>query len=115
MTNNAPILPFQEAQLRKALEALQSVRVERETYLRLLICLVRAFLEKMEVVEVEGNVAVKRADFDAVPSHFTLGVRHTIAKPAEGEEGPDEDVYVLVVGEREAQSVVVPTGPRLIT
>lgn len=111
---------FDEVGARRAIEQL---RVEKETWVRVATCLANQVRAGAAVLSVGGHVAVRRSEMEAVPSVCRVELRGARVadepKEVNGVEvsGPEEDVIVVVVLPKEGGSngkVLAPSAPRLV-
>lgn len=105
------------AEIRQLQQNVAALMADREQYARLVVLLARYVVDGGKAKIIGGHVAVDRADFEGVPTRWTLALMPAKVKPAEAaEDAPSEDVIVVKVDPKatEANGVLAPQKPRII-
>lgn len=87
-----------EAQLNQARGVAQRAVTERETWVRVAVCLARAILDAKPIRLVNGNLVIMRTDLENVPKAWQVGLAP--AKVSEENDPPDvepKDALMVVV------------------
>ena len=93
-----------EARLSQALTALNQAKMDKECYVRICAVLVKVILGDEKVGSIENGVVVTKAQFDAVPKLWQIGVasaKVSATDPAVDPTAVPEDVFVVTVKARE--------------
>ena len=105
-----------DLELKQARQAAQKAMGERETYIRLLACLVNILRGNQEYAEIGGHVAIPNADYMAVPTMFKVNVYPAKAKEDGDEDAEEIDMLVVEVTVREDGNgtLSIPKRPGII-
>lgn len=89
-------------------QRLNALALEKETYVRLTVCLANMLRLGRTAKIVDGQVAVDLADYAEVPSSWQVGLDQKSVKPeGAAEDAKGEDVVVVVVTAKVAPPVLV--------
>lgn len=109
---------MQAAALQQAQRKIQALILERETYVRLTVCLANLLRTPgQSVAIVDGHVGVKRADYDAVPKTYTVNVAEGALRAADAAPDSPPEVLLVVQVTKKPESnghVLAPQAPRLV-
>lgn len=102
------------AELNQARALVQKAMAEREAYIRICAVLARGVTSGATFKTVDGNVAIKKSAFDAVPKAFRVDLQHgSVASESADPNAPPEEMIVVVVSDAPEPPVLhLPTNGR---